>query len=36
MAVIRAIVDKASTPAILKGYQKVLAAVYTSFITSLN
>ena len=36
MAVIRAIVDKASSPAILKGYQKVLDAVSTSFITSLT
>ncbi len=30
MAVIRAIVDKASSPAILKGYQKVLDAVSTN------
>ena len=36
MAVIRAIVDKASSPAILKGYQKVLDAVSSSFITSLT
>lgn len=36
MAVIKAIVDKGTSPAILKSYQKVLNAVANSFITSMN